>query len=357
MKDILIIHTGGTIGTFATEKARELNKEGLNNTKLILTANFAESNSEFAKHSEKLKFSDYPIENTTLSESMTLEKLCLLIKHISDKDFDKYDGIIVLHGTDTLAYTAALLAFAFSSSSIPIVLVSGNRPPADSLSNANHNFAAAVELIWRGLAPNVYVTYKNSDGIMRLYLGSAIMQSENYTDDFRAVCNKKAFDLSNNIFTALESCKKLSQSRKNFKETNVKNIKILSEQVLLIKPHTNLNYSVYKNCFSGNNPYKAVVHGTYHSGTVSYTGDNSPYSIGFLTEMCSKAGVPVFIAPSFLGSEQYETMNKVVGSTNAVLLNTTTEAAYAKLIVALSANMSPNQIYEYMNTEINNEFN
>ncbi len=354
MKNILIIHTGGTIGSFSEKTARVMNGESISETKLLLVKKFAEGKSVYATNSDKLKFSSYPLKYTTLSESMTLEKLSYLIDYIKNVDFENYDGIIVLHGTDTLAFTAALLSFAFSNINIPIIMVSGNRPPADSLSNANANFAAAIELIWGGIAPNVYVAYRNADGVVRLYLGSSIMQSANYSDDFKSACCSKAFNLSNGIADALKGCKALSQNRKEFKAVNVGFG--LSQQALLINPYTGLDYSVYQDCLKSGN-VKGIVHGSYHSGTVCWGETNSKNSIGFLNEICSQKNIPVFIAPSALGKDQYETMNKVSGGTKAILLNMTTESAYAKLIMALSCNLVPNQIIEYMKTDINNEFN
>ncbi len=330
---------------------------------------------------------DYPWQNTTLSESMTLKKLSELIKYINNLKLSNYDGIIVLHGTDTLAYTAALLSFAFAKIPVPIFIVSGNRPPHDKLSNANANFTTAVELIWSGIAPNVYVTYRNTDNIMRLYLASNILQSENYSDNFRGVKNK-FFELSNkkqkNI--ALKKCLEFSQKRVDFTPVNTKNITELSEKVLIIRPYTGLDYSVYEHCFNTDESFKAIVHGTYHSGTVSYPGlvlkseaeslliQNkfeeaeelealsaqealSKYSVRYLTDLCIKKNVPIFIAPSSLGRDQYETMNEVYKNTPAKLLNMTLESAYAKLILALSCSLTYDQITEYMHLEINNEFN
>lgn len=387
MKKILIIHTGGTIGSFPKERAREMNKETAAKTRRLLIENFASSKSKFARFDSMLLPADYPWQNTTLSESMTLKKLSLLIKYINSLDLSLYDGLIILHGTDTLAYTAALLSFAFAKTEIPIFLVSGNRPPHDKLSNANANFTTAVELIWGGIAPNVYITYRNTDNVMRLYLASGIMQSENYSDDFRGVKNK-FFELLNkkqrNI--ALKKCLEFSQNRTDFAPVNSKNITGLSEKVLLIKPYTGLDYSVYKHCFDTVESFKAIVHGTYHSGTVSYPGlvlkseaeslrkqnkvDEakeleslseqealSKYSIKYLADRCVQKNIPIFIAPSSLGRDQYETMNAVVENTHSCLLNMTLEAAYAKLIIALSCALTDEQITEYMKLEINNEFN
>ncbi len=389
MKKILIVHTGGTIGCFAKENAREMNRESASEMRQLLVENFKNSASPYAEYYQLLTPSKFSWENTTLSESMTLENLNAVVKFIRNVSYDDFDGIIVLHGTDTLAFSAAMLSVALSDTEIPIVMVSGNRPPSDPLSNANDNFTAAVELIWSNLAPNVYVTYRNFDDIVRLYLASAIMQSENYTDDFRWASADKVFDLNATpIDEVLTKCQKFSQNRKSFPIVNIDSIAKFSEQVLLIKPYTGLKYTIYNDCFNAENrnSYKAVVHGTYHSGTISWPGlvlseearrqrdlnniteaerletaanskANSPQSFKYLADVCERNNVPLFVAPSFLGSDQYETMNVVSANTNAQLLNMTTEMALAKLTVALSCNLTKDEISEYMNFEINNEFN
>lgn len=389
MKKILIVHTGGTIGCFAKENAREMNRESASEMRQLLVENFKNSASPYAEYYHLLTPSKFPWENTTLSESMTLENLNAIVKFIRNVPSDDFDGIIVLHGTDTLAFSAAMLSVALSDTEIPIVMVSGNRPPSDPLSNANDNFTAAVQLIWSNLAPNVYVTYRNSDNIVRLYLASAIMQSENYTDDFRWASADKVFDLNATpIDETLTKCQKFSNNRKSFPIVNIDSIKKFSEQVLLIKPYTGLKYTIYNDCFDNENPdsYKAVLHGTYHSGTVSWPGlvlseearrqralnnvteaerlevaakskANSPQSFKYLADICKRNSVPLFVAPSFLGSDQYETMNVISANTNAQLLNMTTEMAFAKLTVALSCNLSAKEISEFMNFQVNNEYN
>lgn len=384
MKNILIIHTGGTIGSFANENARKMNKETEKITKRVLIENFEKSNSAFRNFGKMLEFADFLWENTTLSESMTFAKLSALLNYIKNVNLSIYDGIIVLHGTDTLAYTAALLSFFCADFKIPVFIVSGNRPPQDSLSNANDNFKTAIELIWNKIAPNVYVTYRNSDNITRLYLASSIMQSENYSDDFRIADSNKAFEVKKeNSDEIKEKCSVFFINRKPYKYADIKKFENLSEKVLLIKPYTNIDYSVYSNAMPD---FRGIVHGSYHSGTVALGGLvfkeeaenqriagntaeyerlikeyekelNSKYSIKFLADSCKENNIPLFIAPSKLGKDQYETMNEVVKNTNAKLLDMTTESAYAKLTLALSFGMTLEQIYEYMKTEINNEFN
>ncbi|MCR5216332.1 MAG: asparaginase domain-containing protein [Lachnospiraceae bacterium] len=84
-----------------------------------------------------------------LSENLTNKELNKLIavieKHLHDKKWK--DGLIILHGTDTLAYTASVLGLCFADSKIPIVLVSAQTPLEDPHSNGLTNFDGAVTLI------------------------------------------------------------------------------------------------------------------------------------------------------------------------------------------------------------------
>ncbi len=381
---ILLVHTGGTIGSEATPEARVQNADTVDKAKRYLTETF-EKSSPYA-NSVEIADAEFPSEQTTLSESMTVRKLGEIARFVREKaEENKYSGVILLHGTDTLAFTASVFSFLFAGVKIPLFLVSGNRPPEDEKSNALANFTAAAELIYEKIPPNVYVTYRNSDGLTRLYLGSCIMQSPNFSEDFFSGKTDKMFELNaENKEKIIAQCGKYSENRKRL--TDISNFKSLSDRVLLINPHPGLDYSLYESALDKNseNLYLGVVHSTYHSGTVSYPGlvllseaekyrkagkikeaeeyeraakeeSQSRNSIYYLSELCKKNGVPLYIAPSALGEGQYATMNAVKENTVCELLDMTTESAYAKLTVALSYGMTPEEISEYMNTEVNNE--
>ncbi|NDD90918.1 L-asparaginase 1 [bacterium] len=57
-----------------------------------------------------------------------------------------YDGVVVLHGTDTLSYTASALSFLLRPCRIPVVLTGAQRPLAAIRSDARRNLISAVEL-------------------------------------------------------------------------------------------------------------------------------------------------------------------------------------------------------------------
>lgn len=344
---ILTVYTGGTICTALGEQGRELSTDV---AKRALLVSFANSDSEYASFCEEL-FEDslLPENAQTLSENMTLPKLWRIIEHINSFDLSAYRGVILLHGTDTLAYSAAMLSLCFSCTPVPIMLVSGNRPPMDEKSNALANFRVAVELIMKGIAPNVYVPYRNFDGVTYVHMGSAIMQCANYTEDFFSAGGKGFSADDNALFDAFAGYSKERRS--------VKLPSLISEKVLLIMPYTGLDYS--RISLDG---VSAVIHGTYHSGTVcvernACAESYSSRSVMFLAKECEKKGVNLVVAPSRLGDEQYSSVYDLAKSSGALLLDMTTECAYAKILLGVSLGLCGKELEKFLRSEINNEFN
>ena len=342
-KKILTVYTGGTICTAPTNQGRELSPTV---AKRALLLKFGESDSQYREYCEEL-FEDSCINGgaQTLSENMTLSKLENIISHIKGFDLQSYRGVIILHGTDTLAFSASVMAFAFSDTPVPIMLVSGNRPPMDEDSNATDNFKAATELIMSGIAPNVYVPYKNSDGTCYLHLGSRIMQCRNYSEDFYSVGGESISNVG--IF---DKCRQLSISR-----TPIKCPESLANGAMIVMPYTGLDYSRISL-----DRVLGIVHGSYHSGTVCVERNSegeaySAFSVLYLANACKSAGIPLFIAPSRLDSEQYSSVYDVCKSSDTVLLDMTLEAAYAKLVLGISLGMRSEELEKFMLTRINNE--
>lgn len=72
--------------------------------------------------------------------------------HIQSKWKD-YDGIVLLHGTDTLAYTASALSFLLRPCKKPVVITGAQRPLASLRSDARRNLISAVEIAAYGPRP------------------------------------------------------------------------------------------------------------------------------------------------------------------------------------------------------------
>lgn len=71
---------------------------------------------------------------------------------------EAFDGIVVIHGTDTLAYTASALSFALPGIEIPVVLTGSQVPIEDPIADATENCRAALHMAASGCA-GVYVAF------------------------------------------------------------------------------------------------------------------------------------------------------------------------------------------------------
>ena len=338
MKKILIVHTGGTIGSTPENDQREVNVAV---AKKILFDRFALSESPYASLADSL-FEDEKFAYETLSENMTLFKWNKLLSHLSAFDLSSYRGVIILHGTDTLPYTASLLSLCLASASVPVMLVAGDKPPSDESSNANANFAAAVSLIMEGIAPHVYVPYRNADGSMLLHLGATLMQCAPFSADFYSADKKKTFLLTQENRTAiLAACAQLSAQRS---KKALWPAKELVGSVLPIYPYVGLDYD--RITADG---YFAAVHATYHSGTVCVDSSQKP-SCSFLdfAKRLKKKGTHLFIAPCIYDGDKYSSTARAVEEGEAVPLSMTWEAAYVKLTLAEALGYAGDDLIDFM---------
>lgn len=76
-----------------------------------------------------------------------------------DDNIGKYDGIVITHGTDTMAYTAAALSVMTENPPVPVVLTGSQRPFFDSGSDAPANFEDALAVAGGGTVCRVCVVF------------------------------------------------------------------------------------------------------------------------------------------------------------------------------------------------------
>ena len=347
MKKILLILVGGTICTALGEDGT-LSVNDAASARLV--ENFKSSDSEF---SDKVDF-DIPENLYILSENLTVTKWNKMLdtykNHIKN---DNYDGVIFAHGTDTLAYSAALFSQILADTDVPVFFVAAQARLDVARTNGNENFRCAVECICRGIVPNVYVAYKNpSDGKMLLHLASRLEQCGNYTEDLRSDGAIDITDIND------DKIKKISElfPRENVNVLIDKDKLTLEECVMMIKPYVGINYSVYDY-----SRFDAVLHGTYHSGTACVEESTSEHSILYMIDKCSALGIDSFFSPSRDHGEIYETISEISkfspkgGKKIGFLYGTTDECAYAKLLIAYSYFDDKEKIKEFIHTECNYE--
>lgn len=325
MKKILLILTGGTICSYENSDGKRATDAESAKYKII--SEFRKSDSPF----NGVEF-DTVMPLDTLSENMTVNKWDILLDELRKVERDKYNGIIILHGTDTLAYSASLLSLVMSEKNLPVCLVSSHSPVDCEGTNANINFRTAVELIVNGLKPNVYAVYQNSDGKIYLHYGSHLLQCGNYSNDFfskdmiavddiEAVCTEsKAFETDRNLLSE---------------------IKELNSKVILINPYVGLDYNSINL-----NGVSAVVHTTYHSQTVCVEGGTSSFSE--FSEKCKKQGVSLILTPCDKNSYSYVSTASALENGVIPVSGMTNEMAYVKTVVGCSLGIKGQELAEFL---------
>src|SRR5690554_4742477 len=91
-----------------------------------------------------------------LSENIVPQDWITLIKCLDSVKLNKYIGIIITHGSDTIPYTSAAISYAYNHTPIPIVLVASNYPLEDERSNGLRNFTDAIDFIHNSPLPGVF---------------------------------------------------------------------------------------------------------------------------------------------------------------------------------------------------------
>ncbi len=134
MKNILLIQTGGTIAMHLDHDQPELDTNRF--TELLLGA-IPELSTIADIEIDKVFFED--------SSDIRQEHWKELSLHIK-KRYSEFDGFVILHGTDTMAYTASALSFSLRNLGKPIILTGSQVPMSNIRSDARRNLVNAVEL-------------------------------------------------------------------------------------------------------------------------------------------------------------------------------------------------------------------
>ena len=230
----------------------------------------------------------------------------------------------------------------FVSSNRPILTKEGEPNPH---ANGAANFRAAVELICEGLQPGVYATYENpEDGRMYLHQGAHLRQCAIYDDNFYS---RDALDITDEA--AISQSTSSQQAIPLLEMGQLR----LKDCILKVDPYVGLNYEMLDPTKA-----KAVLHGTYHSGTACVECDEAQNSILSLFERCAKADIPFYYAPARTGEEAtvYASVplierHEAYGQRIRFHYGMTEELLYTKLLLAYSLDWPQDKIDEFLKEE------
>ncbi len=344
-KNICVIYTGGTIGMRAAGSGDE--SESLAPAAGFLSHQI-ENMSELKQSSAGEKIDFALIEYAPLLDSSDMTpKSWVKIATDIEKRYHEFDGFIVLHGTDTLAYTASALSFFVEGSRKPIVVTGSQLPFGVPRSDARNNIVSAFQVAAE-MPPEL--------AQVCVVFGSRILRGNRCTkvsaiayDAFNSprypLLGTVGIDINYN-----ENCEPLTPPA----EMRVQTQSPDNETIAVVRIFPGFSHEIIRS-LSTNPKLKGIVLEAYGTGN-GPSGDAQFLSA--ITAARAKGIVIVVVAQPLEGIVQFD--NYAVGSAlrqaGAVSgKDMTTEAALAKLYYLISLGLGAKQIEERIRLPISGE--
>ncbi|MCQ8104039.1 asparaginase domain-containing protein [Methylomonas sp. SURF-2] len=331
MKHILLVFTGGTIGSQVSHGTIDTHADAGYQLLQLFTRRDPDH--------ERIRFTCLqPLQ--ILSENLHPLAWQQIIEAVESQDLSRFDGIIVTHGTDTLAYSAAALGIYFNGLNIPLLLVSSNFPLDYPLANGLNNFVCAVDYIRQGRQAGVFVPYQNPGHAMQVHIATRLSNCLPLSGDFISVQSRPYLNYENGLFTELHALPA--------RQTAGIELKNRFAGILLIKPYPGLNY---RNFALEN--VDAVLHELYHSGTACASEQwGKDHSLPAFCERCRQSGIGFYMAPALKSDAAYSSTQRMLAGGGKMIWNTSIESAYAKLGLAYANYDDLNMIDDFISRDV-----
>jgi L-asparaginase len=132
---ILIVYTGGTIGMIDDPVTHALKPFDF---------------SHLIDNVPKIKMLDYQIDNVQFATPIDSSDMSIDhwqdMARVIDENYDKYDGFVVLHGTDTMAFTSSALSFMLEGLAKPVIITGSQLPIGEVRTDGEENLITALQI-------------------------------------------------------------------------------------------------------------------------------------------------------------------------------------------------------------------
>jgi L-asparaginase len=334
---ILLIYTGGTIGMVKDYKTGALRSFDFDK----LLKHIPEIN-HLKCTIDTISF-EVPIDSSNMNPNHWIT-----IAEIVEKNYNKFDGFVVLHGSDTMSYTASALSFMFENLSKPVIFTGSQLPIGDLRTDAKENLITAIAIAGAQENSNPIITEVCLYFEYKLYRANRTtkMNAEHF----------KAF-MSPNFPELAESGVHLKFFKHNFLNQNFKeSLKVrkkLEVNIVILKIFPGITEAVVENVLNIKG-LKGVVLETFGSGNAP----SNSWFLNLLKEAINKGIAIVNVTQCAGGSVnlgQYETSEalKKIGIISG--FDITTESALAKLMYLLGENIAKTDFKSIFETSLRGE--
>lgn len=145
---------------------------------------------------------------SALSENIDPDDWSLIAETVAEEIRHGIDGVVIAHGTDTLGFTAAALAFALQNVPVPIVLVGSQRSSDRPSSDASMNLLQSVKFVGEANAAEVMVVMHGETDDTFTYAHRGVRTRKCHTsrrDAFQSINSNPLFKIEKNHITEIQS--------------------------------------------------------------------------------------------------------------------------------------------------------
>ncbi len=328
-KRILIINTGGTISSVKTAHGYEP-APGYVESALAQIPTL--------KHFDMPEYVIKEYKPLLDSSNMTVNEWNRIANDIAH-EYDQFDGFVVFHGTDTMAYTASALSFMLEHLSKPVIVTGSQIPLSEVRNDAIDNVITSLWLCAHQPIHEVCIYFNQ-----RLLRGNRTQKVN--AQGFNAFDSPNCPHLASiGIDIKLHQHLLLKPSKETFR-------------LQTIMPHFIANFRLFPGFASDvlayilNQPLRGLILETYGAGNAQ---NNDPRFLKLLKEACARGVIIVNCTQCQQGRvemDQYATGHSLKQAGLISGHDITPEAAHCKLLYLLSKNLDATEIKQLMETDL-----
>lgn len=334
---ILIIYTGGTIGMIRHQGSDSLE---------------AFSFEEVSRHVPELEKTgvdistvsfDPPVDSSNISPGTWVR----MADTIAGK-YDAHDGFVVLHGTDTMAYSASALSFMLEGLGKPVIFT-GSQLPVNSLrTDARENLVSSIEIAAAGdaglpIVPEVCIYFE-----FNLFRGNRTTKQN--AEDF------DAFQSPNYPVLAKSGVHIRYNREAIFRPERAEKLKVhrqLDTNIAILKLFPGISKTVI-DAVLGTKELKAVILESFGTGNAP----TDPWFFERIRDAVDRGIVILNVTQCFQGRVEmgrYKTSEQLIKAGVVSGHDMTTEAAVTKLMFLLGKKLSPSEVKRILNISLKGE--